>query len=768
MTKRIDRSTLLMLLIAALNVMLFVTFAGLRLTRPSDGARLMPGEAVFQHDGVIVTTFSSGSSDLRSSDLRSGDRVVAVDGRSLEKWAALLLCWQPLCDSPPRPTRAVGDHVAYSIVRDGRPLDLAVTLRAYPWFENLRQDWGAMAYALAMFLTGAFVFARRSEDSAARALFVGGSAILGASTWSLGLQALDFVHPLLFWLHRLTTGGSFLLYWACVLHFTLVFPNPHPFVQRQRWAVPAVYAVPFAVWAATSLWTSLTMGGVLDSLGQQGLFQSLTVTAYLALSLVALVTNYRNEPSSISRQQIRVVIYAIAVNAVLAILLWQIPPLLLGEIWLTSNTIAVIGLILPLALVVSILRYRLWDIDVFINRTAVYGLLSLLIVGLYSGSVSLLGALFEQRGGVLFSLFATAAIALIFEPLRGRLQQAVNRVMYGERDTPYQVISRLGRMLEIGAAPEDLLDVITRTITEALKLPFAGIASLENGAVRMQSEYGRRPSDPFVLPLVYQREVVGQLSVAQRGPHDPLNESDIRLLEDVAHQAGAVLHTVQLNRDLQLSRERLVIRVEEERRRLRRDLHDGLGPTLASYTLKLDAVLDRMDTEPAEAKRLIEALKEQTKETVADIRRLVYELRPPALDELGLVDALRAHLESSNHARGAPNVTLVAPPDGLPPLPAAVEVAAYRIVMEGVANVLHHAGASNCVVQIRVEASERQALSIEIRDDGAGLQETRRNGVGLISMRERALELGGTCAIENASTGGVQVRVALPFGERKG
>ncbi len=763
MTKRTDRSTLLVLLVAVANVVLFVTFTGLRVSRPSDGARLQPGEPAFQHDGVIVTPLQHAPGDLQTGDL-----VVAIEDRPLEAWAAALLCWRPVCDSPERPIHAIGDRVNYSVVRDGQPLDVSVTLGPYPWAENLRQDWGAFAYALAMFLTGAFVFARRSDDVAARALFVGGSAILGATTWSLGLQALDFVDPLLFWVHRLTTGGSFLLYWACVLHFTLVFPNPHPLVRRHRWLMPMLYVLPFAVWAVTSWWTGLTAGGVLDALAQQGTYQSLTVIVYLAFSLAALVTNYRNEPSSISRQQIRVVIYAIVVNAALAILLWQIPQLLLGEIWLTSNTIAVIGLILPLALAVSILRYRLWDIDVFINRTAVYGVLSILIVGLYSGSVSLLGMLFEQRGSVVLPLFATAVIALVFEPLRGRLQQAVNRMMYGERDTPYQVISRLGRMLEIGAAPEDLLDVITRTITEALKLPFAGIASLENGALRMQSEYGRRPSDPFALPLVYQREVVGQLSVAQRGPHDPLNESDIRLLEDVAHQAGAVLHTVQLNRDLQLSRERLVIRVEEERRRLRRDLHDGLGPTLASYTLKLDAVLDRIDTDPAVAKRLIEELKDQTKETVADIRRLVYELRPPALDELGLVDALRAHLESANHASGAPNVTLVAPLEGLPPLPAAVEVAAYRIVMEGVTNVLHHAEASNCVVQIRVESSVRPALSIEIRDDGAGLQEARRTGVGLVSMRERALELGGTCVIENASTGGVQVRVALPFGERKG
>ena len=233
--------------------------------------------------------------------------------------------------------------------------------------------------------------------------------------------------------------------------------------------------------------------------------------------------------------------------------------------------------------------------------------------------------------------------------------------------------------------------MITRTVAGALRLPYASITALESGVFVTQAEYGIPPVEPFVVPLVYQREVVGQLMAAPRGPHDPLTPPDVRLLEDIAQQAGAVVHAVRLNRDLQRSRERLVITREEERRRLRRDLHDGLGPTLASHTLRLDAILDLIDTDPAQAKQQIEALKSQTMETVADIRRLVYELRPPALDELGLIEAVRTHLLQPGSTHQKPDITLEVPPEGLPLLTAAVEVAAYRIIMESVTNVLRHA-----------------------------------------------------------------------------
>ena len=759
-----QRQTVTILLMAVLNVSLFGVFVGLRLTQPADGARLPLGEQAIYANGVAVSVIPGAASDLQS-----GDFVVAIEHRSLVSWAESLLCLPLLCAAPPRPIWRTGDTLQYTLVRAGKTLQIPVTLRAYPLAANLRQDWGAMVYASLMLLTGAFVFYRRPDVRAACVQLLGGSAILGATAWSFGLQALDFAYPLTFWLHRITTSVVYPLFWASILHFALIFPNPHRLVRRHRWLVPALYTAPFLALMLTLMGTRLAAANTLDWMSRLGSEQNVTVTVYLLLSLLALITNYRSQSSTVSRQQIRVVVYALSLNAGLGILLWQVPQLIYGEQKVSSNHIALAGLIVPVTQAIAIVRYRLWEIDILINRTAVYGMLSALIIGLYVGLVGFMGALFGQHTRLAFSLLATGVIALIFQPLRERLQHIVNRMMYGERDTPYQVISRLGRQLEHSAAPEELLDTITHTIAQALKLPFAEIALLENGALTMLSEYGLRPADPVVLPLMVQREVVGQLTVAPRGPHDPLTAPDLRLLEDIAHQTGAVVHAVQLNRDLQRSRQRLVIRLEEERRRLRRDLHDGLGPTLASYTLQLDAIHDVIDRDPAQAKAQIDVLKEQTKEAVKDIRRLVYELRPPALDELGLLEALHAHLGQISNAGGAPRITLMAPPEGLPALSAAVEVAAYRIMMEGVTNVLRHASAFTCHVHLRIEpraeGSPRATLCLEIIDDGVGLPETLHAGVGLVSMRERALELGGACTIENNAGGGTRVRVALPIGD---
>ena len=203
---------------------------------------------------------------------------------------------------------------------------------------------------------------------------------------------------------------------------------------------------------------------------------------------------------------------------------------------------------------------------------------------------------------------------------------------------------------------------------------------------------------------------------------------------------------------------------EEERRRIRRDLHDGLGPTLAGQTLKLDSVLDLLTDDPQAAAQQVEQLKNQTQHMVADIRRLVYELRPPALDELGVVEALRAHVAQMSGTNGRLHIAIEAVPEPLPTLPAAIEVAAYRIALEGVTNVIRHAQAQHCHIRFAVtEAKNLPGLVITVTDDGLGLPANFQSGIGLTSMRERAEELGGICVVETGQTGGTQVRAALPF-----
>jgi signal transduction histidine kinase len=217
---------------------------------------------------------------------------------------------------------------------------------------------------------------------------------------------------------------------------------------------------------------------------------------------------------------------------------------------------------------------------------------------------------------------------------------------------------------------------------------------------------------------------------------------------------------VRLTADLQRSRERLVSAREEERRRLRRDLHDGLGPQLASLVLKLETARNRMADDP-QAAALLTDLSARTQEAVADIRRLVYALRPPALDELGLIMALREGATQYNQQGiNGLNITFDAP-DKLPPLPAAVEVAAYRIAQEALTNVVQHANARICLIRLRLDESAR-LLCLEVRDDGKGLPIKRPAGIGLNSMRERAEELGGALTITSLSTGGTLLSARLP------
>jgi signal transduction histidine kinase len=349
-------------------------------------------------------------------------------------------------------------------------------------------------------------------------------------------------------------------------------------------------------------------------------------------------------------------------------------------------------------------------------------------------------------------------VALLFQPLRGRLQRGVNRLMYGERDDPYAVLSRMGERLEATLAPQAVLPTIAETVAQALKLPYVAIELKQDGEFVKEAEYGKKPPDaPIVLPLAYGAETVGRLVAGRRSQREEFSTSDKKLLEDLGRQVGVAAHAVRLTTDLQRSRERLVASREEERRRLRRDLHDGVGPQLAALTLKLETARNRLSHDP-EAQALLSDLAERVRAAVADIRRAVHALRPPALDELGLVPALREGAAQYSHEGLSINVEA---PQSLPPLQAAVEVACYRITHEALTNVVRHAGASSCSVRLALE-EEAGIVRLEIIDDGRGIGEDHQAGVGLSSMRERAEELGGTCTIESLPKGGTRVSARLP------
>jgi signal transduction histidine kinase len=347
--------------------------------------------------------------------------------------------------------------------------------------------------------------------------------------------------------------------------------------------------------------------------------------------------------------------------------------------------------------------------------------------------------------------------------VRERLQRFVNSMLYGERAEPYEVIAGLGRRLEDVIAPEDMLPTIAQMVQESLQLPYVAIALEKDGVSEVVAASGSPWRDPIAFPLTYQGAVAGQLLVNPPRGDTELDARARGLLADLVQQAGVAVNSVrltaelrQLTADLQQSRERLILAREEERRRLRRDLHDDLAPTLIGLALRASTISDLIVADPQKAKELADHLDGAIRDAVGNIRRLVYDLRPPALDDLGLVPAIRERALEYSSGQGLS--VQVDAPEKLPPLPAAVEVAAYRITQEGLLNVVKHAHAQNCTIQLYL----REALYLTIEDDGCGLTEPNRSGVGLRSIQERATELGGTCDISYGPTQGTRIAVSLP------
>ncbi|HET8628085.1 MAG TPA: GAF domain-containing sensor histidine kinase, partial [Thermomicrobiales bacterium] len=355
------------------------------------------------------------------------------------------------------------------------------------------------------------------------------------------------------------------------------------------------------------------------------------------------------------------------------------------------------------------------------------------------------------------TLLALVVIAVTVLPVHAWLRVHVDRLVYDWHDDPYAVLSEVAQRLghEQDRSPDGIIPTIAATIAATLRLPYVAIETDPDDGARTTT-YGAPPprAELLTVPLAFRGVAIGTLHAAARRPGEALSADDRRLLHDLARQVGITLHAARLSDALRVSREELVSAREEERRRIRRDLHDSLGPTLASLRMQLGAVRRVLREEPAEAEALIDGLRDDVRAATAEIRRLVYDLRPPLLDELGLDGALRGL-----GAVAAPATLTLELPATLPPLGAAVEVALYRIAAEAVHNVAKHARAASCVV--RLEDADG-ALTLTIRDDGVGPPAERGVGVGLTSMRERAAELGGSLILAAPPGGGACVTAILP------
>jgi len=636
---------------------------------------------------------------------------------------------------------------------------------------------------LAFATVGSLIASRRPQNP------IGWIFCISALLWTLGDLLLEYTTYAFITVPGSLPAGALLgvfgdwfrgIGWFLVLTFLLLlFPNGHLPSPRWRplaWLIAgllAAYSIALLLspYPYSNIDPRLTaVRNPLGILVANDLFDRLANLILLLLyptilaCIVAVVLRFRRA-RGVERQQLKWFAYGMTLSILMLIVIVIVilfSNVNNGPLSTISFYLAVVCI--PISAGIAMLRYRLYDIDVLINRTLVYGLLTVSIIGMYVFVVGYLGALFRTGNNLPVSLFATGLVAVLFQPLRGLLQRGANRLMYGERDTPGKVISRLGQRLETTLAPDAVLPTIVETVAQALKLPYAAITLQQDGEFVPAASYGQVPKEDLVrLPLVYQNEQIGELRLAPRAPGETFTSADRALLNDLARQAGiaasAVRLTIDLQRlagELQHSRTQLVTTREEERRRLRRDLHDGLGPALGSLTLQLDTARNLYKSNPSSADALLVDLKAQVQTAIADIRRLVYELRPPTLDELGLVSALREQV--TRYRQPGLSITLNAP-EHLSPLPAAVEVALYRIAQEALTNVVRHADAQHCVLTLEVDND----ACLEVRDDGHGLPADYRAGVGLTSMRERTTELGGTCAIAPGNAGGTCVFIRLPL-----
>jgi signal transduction histidine kinase len=736
--KESSRSIRLVIIFAIALMSSSVIQKAYRFTLPTDGWSTTTD---FENDEPILVKNLVDA----PSELQAGDRVIAVEGVSF-----LTLLEQGASLQQNNITYEVGQSVRYTVLRDSKELDVNVPLYSglsIGLGNILRQLFtsngvGDFFLWLAIFLT-IFVFWKRPKNLTAQLLFLQSSATIAAAiSWAVTpLSVADILNPVTLFV------ASFMSHWIHLtlvqplgLHTILSFPKPNRVLQK-RWTLPLLYGLPLVV----------CMLGITSVIPAVTAF--IVVALYNLLGVIVVVWMFFTKRESVETAQVRWFTFGYALTS-LGTLLFG-----LGAAGVIPAAVASAAEFIPFNLLylaciaIAIFRYRLFDIDVIINRTLVYGGLTLSVISLYVLVVGGLGRLIQAQGNLTLSLFATGFIAIMFQPLRQRLQKGANRLLYGDRDDPYKVLSKLSERVEGTLEPSKLLPTMTETIAQTLKLPFAAIALGQNGDMQIVASHGIAKSESVALPLSYQGELVGELRLEPRAG-ETFKPSELNLLKTIAQQASVAAHTVKQHLDLQHSREALVTAREEERLRIRRDLHDGLGPELASLTLKLDATRNILKYDVHKAETLLVELKHQTQDAVASIRRLVYALRPPALDELGLEGALREQARSYEHVL---NIELNTVGD-LTNLPAATEVACYRIAQEALTNVVRHSRAKNCTIIL----CAAHQLFIDVQDDGIGLREEYRAGVGLRSMRERAEELGGTFTI-TSSEKGTRLLATLPL-----
>lgn len=485
-----------------------------------------------------------------------------------------------------------------------------------------------------------------------------------------------------------------------------------------------------------------------------------TLTIGALLLPIAVVFARHRRATGLDRTRLRWLLWA-ALICVLVVVVGLLVP---------GSTMAYVALVTGVtvttaSVTIGIVRPRLVDIDALVAGTLVSAAVGAIVITLDLAIIAagnqLLGDQLDERSVTVVVLIVAV---VLYGPLRHWLGRWVRRLLVGRRADRYTVVSALAQRLESSGRVDEQLPALAAAVAEAFKVPYVGVEIVQSDGGTVLAEHGTAPADRSALaelPITYQGARIGRLLLPANGFRSLMSRRDQTLLLDVVRQAAIAVRSATLAHELQLARERLVLAREEDRRRIRRDLHDGLGPALGGVALRLDAAGNAIDSDPERTRQLVRQSRTDVTDALADVRRLVHGLRPPALDDFGLIAALEHQVEAASSVLDAElDVDLAAGELGA--LPAAVEVAAYRIVSEALTNVVRHAAARTCRITL---TGADGGLCIEVADDGRGIDADAAAGVGLRSLRDRAEELGGHCDVRCPPAGGTVVRAWIPIAE---
>ncbi|MEV5436178.1 ATP-binding protein [Streptomyces sp. NPDC052682] len=424
-----------------------------------------------------------------------------------------------------------------------------------------------------------------------------------------------------------------------------------------------------------------------------------------------------------------------------------------GQPAVLGDLVMLLGLLGPPAgVAVAMLRHGLFDVELVLGRAIVLAVLSALVLGVYAAVVAGAGLI---APGSLAGTCLIALTALLAARARGAVQAAVDRTLFGHRHDPYAVVAHVGRRVAPACEPVQALQHLVDALRHALRLPYA---AFDSPAVAAASGSPVAGAGWRTFPCRALGRELGVLRVGRRSLNDPWTAKEQAAVEEVADRAGTLAYAAGLVQDIARSRARILSVREEERRRLRADLHDGIGPSLAGTAHQLDALARRTDDPHLAA--CLRQLRDRLRTSVTDLRTVVHGLRPAVLDQLGLPGALRELLAGYDTPVCHSSID-----SACRRLPAAVEVAAYAIAAEAVANAVRHSAAGRLELTARMEDS---VLILSVRDNGRGIPPRHTAGVGLRSMRERAAEIGGRLEVTTAPGGGTLVRAGLPVGDQAG